>query len=659
MSNSYIQRLPGPDSPDSLSDVDGDSPVFITSYLEESEPLISHGPKSDIGGNEASRECQGQARPKMHIRFRPQPCPGKTSADIIDEGELMRYGDQRSRFSIYGSPSACPKTQGLVFDPSNTSSTDHQKTLLRRSSSSSHLESVSRFHDPRVSSATLQRQLVNQTKRRGNLPLRRMPTDERLPDHPSLNWCHTREPSIPSSPAQFGEAPKGELRPVPLKTCLKQKSKSAATTPPFITGDDTEHTTGISPFGSLRRVKTVEFEREANRTLLYLPPLQVWTAEDHSEVDVNPEESELRTTNHTKSRPKTFKRMRSCPGPKTKSSTADPAITKTDVHVIAVAPSLSMDDIPDEDPIETTIPTMQIVESRSGCYEVVWDNVPPEHDIRERRRGSTASLALQNVGSGGAKGLERVNTRLTEWTQGKDSPTDIFKPQIVVFPDSDGRSRNLDPSYDDDEFTIFAPPNTTHPSANQSTHPYRSESVRLSTSSSHDDTNSQHSGDSPMTEKPDSVHSSLVLPDPGAATKRPGYLIGASRGVRKPPQDRRLSNVDESDMKFRGHRDSVTLLRSRMVTSSGISLELFMHRDSVSMAKKRMYARNHAVSSAREIPKKVGLGLEFVAPFGSGTKSAPTTPREEERGMGFGEGMEGERGVARQNNMQQHIRIVE
>jgi hypothetical protein len=65
--------------------------------------------------------------------------------------------------------------------------------------------------------------------------------------------------------------------------------------------------------------------------------------------------------------------------------------------------------------------------------------------------------------------------------------------------------------------------------------------------------------------------------------------------------------MDDFDVRFHGHRDSVALARNRISDADNGSLELFMqtHRDSVSIAKKRMHShkRNHAISPAREIPQ--------------------------------------------------------
>ncbi|KAF3036158.1 hypothetical protein E8E12_002931 [Didymella heteroderae] len=137
-------------------------------------------------------------------------------------------------------------------------------------------------------------------------------------------------------------------------------------------------------------------------------------------------------------------------------------MTRTDVHVIAIAPSPSRFgglDTKRQGNFEETdaaTPTVQIVESGNGSYEVV----PPEHSARTRRRSSSASQALE-AASTGTKGLERVNTKLTEWSGTWNTPFDFFKPTIVVFPDDDVRRPQFECAIvDDEDIDIFAPPNS-------------------------------------------------------------------------------------------------------------------------------------------------------------------------------------------------------
>jgi hypothetical protein len=56
----------------------------------------------------------------------------------------------------------------------------------------------------------------------------------------------------------------------------------------------------------------------------------------------------------------------------------------------------------------------------------------------------------------------------------------------------------------------------------------------------------------------------------------------------------------------------VTIAHSRLVHSGGVSPELFAHRDSVSIAKKRMHAKNHAASAARQIPRRNPASIEAL-----------------------------------------------
>jgi hypothetical protein len=63
----------------------------------------------------------------------------------------------------------------------------------------------------------------------------------------------------------------------------------------------------------------------------------------------------------------------------------------------------------------------------------------------------------------------------------------------------------------------------------------------------------------------------LAPTDPFVNYSRPRTQQAISKEARKPVGDRRLSNMEDSEVKFRGHRDSVTLARTRMANSGGIS----------------------------------------------------------------------------------------
>lgn len=369
----------------------------------------------------------------------------------------------------------------------------------------------------------------------------------------------------------------------PLKSCSKQKAKSANTMPPNASTADSRSTL------KLRRIKTVNFDETISK------PVLSWM------------QMSSNAAGHRRSkRNKASKCDLPCPGTAAlaKRSPAGPAVTRTDVHVIAIAPATlksagmqtaQPEGLEDSDP---ATPTMQIVESSNGNYEVIWDDVPPEHSARVRRRSSSASQALQTVSSTATRGLERVNMKLTEWSGTWNTPSDSFKPTIVVFPDDDGRRPHFECAIVDSEDTeIFVPPNSKRVSAAQSRHPSRPVSARMSRAAFQDGSSTAASvqkipfeGTVATTDRP------LVVPDPDAWSS---HLVAARRKLGAPIPERMLSNIEEGDVKFRNHRDSVAIAHSRLIHSRGVRPELFAHRDSLSMAKKRMHARNHSVSTSR------------------------------------------------------------
>ena len=90
----------------------------------------------------------------------------------------------------------------------------------------------------------------------------------------------------------------------------------------------------------------------------------------------------------------------------------------------------------------------------------------------------------------------------------------------------------------------------------------------------------------------------LVVPGSDAWS---AYLVTARRKLGASSPERKLSNVEEADVKFRNHRDSVTIAHSRLIHSGGMRPELFAHSDSLLMAKQRMHARDHAAPASRHM----------------------------------------------------------
>ncbi|KAJ4376484.1 hypothetical protein N0V83_001768 [Neocucurbitaria cava] len=507
-----------------------------------------------------------------------------------------------------------------------------------RSISSPLLDSRSQYHDPAISTASLRQQLAEQTQRRSNhRRIRRVITTNALFDNAIQK---NREGDFDTP--RFNTETKAYYSSTPLKPCIKKKSKSATTTPPNeMEGKPGSDTTNRA----LRRVKTVDFEENGSRPLLSTPPSPAAISKKLVDVTTNRSDHSPHT-----SRPKKTVHIASSPyHPSTintiakKSTPANPAITRTDVHVIAIAPSWNA---PRDKPnnaattADPATPTMQIVESRNGCYEVIWDDVPSEQNIRSRRRSSSASHALEKVSPSTATaargGLERVNTKLSDWSGTWNNPSSSFKPTIVVFPDDDadlGREGEGYVKYyctvdvdddgdeggvgDEDMVVLPAPPNSQTTSRAASRLPSRDGSPPLvpvirgtgsgSGSAEQDDTNTA-SEESPPQTSPSDRSSAPQLAETTLAVPHvdtpPHHLLVDSdhkQNVKVPPpiEARRLSNMDENDLKFRGHRDSVTIAHSRLLQHSSpvspVSPELFArtHRDSAVMARKRMHARNY------------------------------------------------------------------
>jgi hypothetical protein len=524
-------------------------------------------------------------------------------------------------------------SKGVHDTPHPGPSLDYPRQSLRRLSSTSEPHVRSYYHDQTVSSAALQEQLVQQTKRSGkstSLPWRVRTAQDinglfQATNPPLSRLAFERIPVRSKSDYGFGSvaSAKESKKEKPLKSSLKRKSKSAATTPPR---DATRDASSSIECQQLRRVKTVDFAATAPTILVPLPPLKPWSNESNKERAYGEYESTIRkdsASSYQKSQPAGS--IHPCPASTCKSKAADCAVTRTDVHVVAIAPSCTPNIKGD---VEPATPTMQVVESKDGRYEVIWNDAPAEDSDRLRRRDSSASQALHTVGSTAARGLELVNSKLTEWTWGHKGQPGPFMPQIVVFPDDDGRTISAEGAIRDDEgVRILAPPNSQRTSTNPSRLPSHPVSARASRSGSHDEEYRKTVfEESESSDDETSVNDNVAaLPDRGASAPD----LAETRGqIKQQLAFRRPSNMEESEVKFRGHRDSVALTRSRIIYAGGISPELFMHRDSVYMAKKRMKSRNHATSDAREISRPKGVATQSASSAEELSMSGSSTTKD-------------------------------
>jgi hypothetical protein len=372
----------------------------------------------------------------------------------------------------------------------------------------------------------------------------------------------------------------------PLKTCMKKKARGTTTSPHAAEFRDVKD--DDSETRSLRRVKTFDFVKTTASWLTV-------RAQAEACKKLAPVITKVSRALSADSIKSTTGAYKTTPCPHTigsvKSSLADPATTRTDVHVIAIAPSCNIDYTANQGSVDPATPTMQIVESSSGCYEVIWDDVPSEHSIRINRRSSSASHSLVAVSSTSTRGLQRVNSKLKDWSGTRNTPSEKFKPTIVVFPDDDGRPSHFESTAEDEEdAVVIAPPNSQRTGVAPSRLPSRPVSAPMTRAVSWEDLNT---GKVLQQGPPVGwIVPTLTAPNPN---------VQSMRGTRRIPGFRKLSNLEEEELKFRGHRDSVTLAHSRLVHSGGVSPELLAHRDSVSIGRKRMYERNHAISLVREV----------------------------------------------------------
>ena len=269
-----------------------------------------------------------------------------------------------------------------------------------------------------------------------------------------------------------------------------------------------------------------------------------------------------------------------------KSSPAGPALTRTKVHVLATPCSWERENNLPQGMTDPATPTMQIVESRHGCFEVIWDDIPKEPNIGDPKRILSSGYSMRNIPSAAQQSLERANAKLIDWFLRWNHLSDnYFKPMVVVFPDEDYNISEHDHTLEEDEaLGGYAPPNSRVTSAISSALPSGQVSTATTREASREDF-------IPGTADEETLHQSdgnrvqsrqqyLGAPE---LHGRPGSRIGASRRMRRPKAARKLSNLE--DQHFQDHRDSVLVTRSHFSSTEGNSPVLSTHHDSDSLAK--------------------------------------------------------------------------
>ncbi|KAI8936763.1 hypothetical protein NX059_006010 [Plenodomus lindquistii] len=326
-----------------------------------------------------------------------------------------------------------------------------------------------------------------------------------------------------------------------LKPCIKTKAKSNPSSPPGGSHDPIIDN-GLQP---LRRVKTVDFDEDGlgNSELSPISAAMHITGRPRSSPDERSapllESPVLKST--------------SCPISlgTNKSSLANPETTRTDFHIIAVPPSSI--------------------------------NAGNVHDKCCRH---------------GKRGLECVNSKLADWSATWNSPSSSFKPTATGFFDKISGIQT--PAYncaieDDDDGAMLAPPNSQRTSVGQSRHQSRPASAPATRLGSIEGDEEDPTFDAPEksnTEERDIYpEEALVMLDPDGRRGRASFHYTSQT-----PARRKFSNIEDSDLHFRDHRDSLGIAHVRMLRAGVDS----PHRDSVVLAKKRLQRKKHASSIDRE-----------------------------------------------------------
>ncbi|KAF2815405.1 uncharacterized protein BDZ99DRAFT_550193 [Mytilinidion resinicola] len=440
----------------------------------------------------------------------------------------------------------------------------------------------------------------------------------------------------------------------PLRACLSQSPKNRTSSPSSIPhkpivknsaiGSPPSGLTGKRRKHGHQRTKAVDFDSPTSLFMSSVSKLKSWVAEKDSAMTADPEIEIAKAVSFIK--------------PRSKSKAADSAVTRTDVHVVAI--SAPEDDASLKKPRKlSATPTKQIVQTDAGAYGVVWDDPPTSSSDNEtRRRGSDAGQALEAASS---TGLEGVDTKLSDWswrTLGsfdqatrRDRKPSHFVPNIVVFPDdsyqntvpaiASGRhtylrhtaSSTLDSSSDAEpsaaplQSSSLLPRRDPPPPPNSASSsglllPRRSPSAGRNSPSRTTSTT-----DSSLSSTTSDLHQAAFLPPPPSPSadhpswpraKKDSLFPSASDEHLHLTSTHRLSHID--NLHFRTHKDSLAVARAKwerkysqamgLVGAGGVDPERFRGRCSVAIARKRMKGRREVGRGRLEsLSEGGGVGL--------------------------------------------------
>jgi hypothetical protein len=302
-------------------------------------PAAEAEPYSTLAAATAYDTATNESRSKNNTReHRLTVSPRRSMRRSASEGVVPVRAPSPSshsvsvvRFSEGEAPSADTTQRSMA-------SLQSQRPTAYRSTSSPQVKLQSHYHDPAISSESLQKELVEQTRPSSSRPVRsggvhRVPTagGSIIAKRPSPTRSTPMRSSSDPDLAKAFTHPKARRGSFPLKPCIKKKAKSTTPRPPSeFVRDDVSHERR-----PLRRVKTVDFEGSGPKSSLSLPQVLPASEGPTLKPTIEPPPS------YASKSKKNGNRFSSCPNTIStiKSSTADPAVTRTDVHVIAIAPS--------------------------------------------------------------------------------------------------------------------------------------------------------------------------------------------------------------------------------------------------------------------------------------------------------------------------------
>lgn len=270
---------------------------------------------------------------------------------------------------------------------------------------------------------------------------------------------------------------------------------------------------------------------------------------------------------------------------RTKSELAGPTLTMMGAHV-APASKSEVNFLPHDSDLDTTSPSMQIMSLIDDRRGILWADNPIEDNEEASCKISVANWALQTLRWTRRSNSEHVNPKLSEWAWSMDPELECTVHRGVFSALDEGYTHSITSAAENDDNGTRVPFNSQGMSSDPSGLSSIPNTARSSRSLSQP--RPESTDQLRIDQSHDTAERLVALPVVPQHEAALGVMTALPYKLKESLADRRLSNMDDSEVKFRGHRDSITIARSRLMHKGDTSHASLQVQEPSPIAKRRI-----------------------------------------------------------------------